>query len=103
VPQHSSLIYTLPNRWQRSYFVTSFAFVGLVLGFVLLLLKLGVCCKSLIKNMILRRCGLGIRWSTTCLVLQLPSKCSSALQEELMCAPQLFAPHRRLMSQSSIR
>jgi hypothetical protein len=33
---------------QRSYFVTCFAFVLLILGFAPLLLKLGVCCKSLI-------------------------------------------------------
>jgi hypothetical protein len=33
---------------QRSYFVTCFAFVRLILGFAPLLLKLGVCCKSLI-------------------------------------------------------
>jgi hypothetical protein len=33
---------------QRSYFVTCFAFARLVLGYAPLLLKLGVCCKSLI-------------------------------------------------------
>jgi hypothetical protein len=33
---------------QRSDFVTCFAFVSLIQGCVLLLLKLGVCCKSLI-------------------------------------------------------
>jgi hypothetical protein len=47
------------NTWrpvaeqQRSYFVTCFAFVRFVLGCVPLLLKRGVCCKSLIRNMIL--------------------------------------------------
>jgi hypothetical protein len=33
---------------QRSYFVTFLAFVWLDLGYAPLLLKLGVCCKSLI-------------------------------------------------------
>jgi hypothetical protein len=46
------------NTWrpvaeqQRSHFVTRFAFVRLVLGCVRLLLKLGVCCKSLIRKLI---------------------------------------------------
>jgi len=33
---------------ERSYFVTFLAFVRLALGYAPLLLKLGVCCKSLI-------------------------------------------------------
>jgi len=43
---------TALDNQQRSYFVTFFAFVSLIQGCVLLLLKLGVCCKSLIRNVI---------------------------------------------------
>jgi hypothetical protein len=39
---------TVLDNQQRSYFVTCFGFVSLIQGCVLLLLKLGVCCKSLI-------------------------------------------------------
>ena len=38
------------HDWQRSYFVTCFAFVSLIQGYVPLLLKLGVCCRSLIRK-----------------------------------------------------
>ena len=39
---------TALDNQQRSYFVTYFAFVSRIQGCVPLLLKLGVCCKSLI-------------------------------------------------------
>ena len=45
--EHAFADTALDNR-QRSYFVTFFAFVLLIQGCVPLLLKLGVCCKSLI-------------------------------------------------------
>ena len=39
-----------PTWKERSYFVTLFAFVCLLLGYAPLLLKRGVCCKSLIRR-----------------------------------------------------
>jgi hypothetical protein len=45
--EHAFADMALDNQ-QRSYFVTFFAFVSRIQGCVPLLLKLGVCCKSLI-------------------------------------------------------
>ena len=48
VPRPELTTFARLHDSQRSYFVTLFTFVSLIQGCVLLLLKLGVCCKSLI-------------------------------------------------------